>query len=289
MTARRRNSISGQFSPRLIEMLESPAFRVLSLSAHRIISRIEIELAQHGGHDNGKLPVTKQDFIDYGVHHDGIAPAIREAEALGFIRVIEHGRGGNSEHRRPNLFRLTFAHDRNSRREPPTHDWRKIKTLAEAMEIAQAARAAKSEIAVFMGRRAAQIAAKNNRNRSRKSGPKPVPEIRTENPDLPVLETRTTGSVRKPGPLSISRGGGRMRPKSTNGNLPMDGVARLVLARPGPPAWPQTLKSNCRYDSAFGVWNARAAPCRPQAISPKIRTEIQDHDERAEDSGQHDS
>jgi hypothetical protein len=32
---KRRNQISGQWSPRLIEMLESPAYRVLSQSAHR--------------------------------------------------------------------------------------------------------------------------------------------------------------------------------------------------------------------------------------------------------------
>ena len=48
MTARRRNSIRGQFSARLLEVLESPAYRALSLSAHLIISRIEIELGHHG-------------------------------------------------------------------------------------------------------------------------------------------------------------------------------------------------------------------------------------------------
>src|SRR5215471_12355330 len=93
---KRRSKISGQWSPRLIEMLESPAYRALSLSAHRVMSRIEIELAHHGGNDNGRLPVTKQDFIDYGIHHNAVAPAIREAEALGFVRVTERGRGGNA-------------------------------------------------------------------------------------------------------------------------------------------------------------------------------------------------
>src|SRR4029450_8804364 len=96
--SKRRNRINCQFAPRPIEMLESPAYRVLSLSAHRVITRIEIELAHHGGNDNGKLPVTKQDFIDYGIHDHAVAPAIREAEALGFIRVTERGRGGNAEH-----------------------------------------------------------------------------------------------------------------------------------------------------------------------------------------------
>src|SRR5262245_37769460 len=101
---KRRNRISQQFSPRLIEMLESPAYRVLSLAAHLVISRIEIELASHGGNDNGALPVTTDDFAAYGLHRTSVAPGIRVAEALGFIRVTKHGRGGNAEHRSPNLF-----------------------------------------------------------------------------------------------------------------------------------------------------------------------------------------
>jgi hypothetical protein len=185
----RKNRISGQWSPRPIEMLESPAYRTLSLSAHRVISRIEIELARHGGHDNGRLPVTKQAFIAFGVHNDAVAPAIREAEALGFIRVTERGRGGNSEHRKPNLFRVTFAHGRNSQSEPPMHDWRRIKTIEEAIAVARAARAAKSRTAVSIGKRAAR----KNRTRSRKPGLGPVPETRTEKVDF---------RSRKPGPAS---------------------------------------------------------------------------------------
>ena len=126
---KRRSRISGQFSPRRIEMLESPAYRALSLSAHRVMARIEIELAHHAGNDNGRLPVTKQDFIAYGVSDRLVAPAIRELEALGFIRVTERGRGGNSEYRQPNRFFLTFAQARDSRSNPPTQDWRKIKTI----------------------------------------------------------------------------------------------------------------------------------------------------------------
>ena len=57
--SRRTGKISGQFSARLIEMLESPSFRVLSLSAHRIIDRIEIEHAHHGGKDNGRKRAKK--------------------------------------------------------------------------------------------------------------------------------------------------------------------------------------------------------------------------------------
>ena len=49
---KRRTQIDGQFAAREIKMLESPAFRVLSLSARRILDRLEIELAHHAkGHD----------------------------------------------------------------------------------------------------------------------------------------------------------------------------------------------------------------------------------------------
>lgn len=204
---KRRNSISGQFSARLIEMLESPAYRVMSLAGHRVVSRIEIELAHHGGNDNDHLPVPTEDFIAYGMDRSSVAPALREAEALGFLR-IKRGRGGNAEHRTPSLFGLTFAYHRGSRRNPPTDDWRRIKTIEEAEQIARAARQAKDQHAVEHGKRSWR-----KRQQKQKAGMgKPQPPVRenhTETSKAPVRETRTTGAVEKTVPLSISRGGGR--------------------------------------------------------------------------------
>jgi hypothetical protein len=116
----RRNRIGGQFSARTIEMLESPAYRVLSLAAHRVLSRIEIEHAHHGGRDNGKLPVTFGQFVEYGIPRKRIAPAIREIVALGFVEVTKQGRAGNGEWRWPNEFRLTY---RPVDRAKPTDEW----------------------------------------------------------------------------------------------------------------------------------------------------------------------
>lgn len=205
---KRRSSISGQWSPRLIEMLELPAYRALSRAAHLIISRIEIELGHHGGNDNGRLPVTVDQFVEYGLRHRGsIAPAIREAEALGFIRVTERGRGGNAEHRSPNRFFLTFAHGRDSKAHPPTHEWRRINTVEEAEQIARDARADKDQRAVAHGNRSwkrrnarglsipetgTEKASNKNRNHYRKPVPKPVRETGTENTKTPVPETGTT-------------------------------------------------------------------------------------------------
>lgn len=208
---KRRNQISGQFSPRLTEMLKSPAYRVLSRSAHMVISRIEIELGSHGGNDNGRLPVTTDDFVEYGMHRTSVAPAIREAEALGFIRVTERGRGGNAEYRTPNLFFLTFAHARDSGKNPPTHDWRRIKTIDEAGQIAHAARAAKDPHAVAHGKRSW-----HKRQRKQEGGTETslvsIRKNRTETANAPVRKTRTTGLGEKTVPLSIARDGSRSAP-----------------------------------------------------------------------------
>jgi hypothetical protein len=141
---RRKNAIFGQFAARLIEMMESPAYRVLSLSAHRVLSRIEVEYAHHGGQDNGKLPVTFDDFANYGLHRAAIGPAIDEAEALGFIKVTERGsRAVKAEYRRPNKFRLTSRPADGQR--DGTHDWRRFATMEEAAAAAAGARRGRRE------------------------------------------------------------------------------------------------------------------------------------------------
>jgi len=133
----RRTSIGGQFAPHTIAMLRSPAWRALGLSARRMLDRIEIELADHGGTDNGKLPVTYNDFVQYGIHRHSIRSAIREVVALGFVEITEPGRAGNAEWRKPNLFRLTYRNTKYA----PTDEWQKI-TEEQAERIARTARIA---------------------------------------------------------------------------------------------------------------------------------------------------
>jgi hypothetical protein len=116
-------------------MLRSPAWRVLSLSARRLLDRLEIEHANHGGAENGRLPVTYENLEAYGIHRHAIGPAIREVVALGFVEITEAGRAGNAEFRRPNLFRLTYLNTNVG----PTDEWQKI-AENEAEEIARAAR-----------------------------------------------------------------------------------------------------------------------------------------------------
>jgi hypothetical protein len=143
MRRERRTTIGGQFAPRLIEMLESPAYCALSLSARRVLDRLEIEMAHHGGTDNGRLPVTYDDFQQYGIDRQAIAPAIREAAALGFVKITERGRTGSKAHRTPSLYRLTYRHSKESSGDG-SHEWRKIETSELAQTIASAARRAKT-------------------------------------------------------------------------------------------------------------------------------------------------
>jgi len=135
----KRNSISGAWTARPVEMLESPAYRVLSLSAQRALSRIEVELAHHGGQDNGKLPVTFADFESYGIRRPSIGPALDELEALGFIKITERGKSAKAaEYRRHNKF-LLMSRPKQKGVEAP-RKWLQFKTPEEALAAVAEAR-----------------------------------------------------------------------------------------------------------------------------------------------------
>jgi hypothetical protein len=137
----KQTQFSGQFIGRLVEMLESYAYRVLSLSAHRVLDRIEIEFARHGGkaEENGRLPVTYSDFESYGIDRHAIRPAIQEALALGFIEITECGTAGNREFRSPNKFRLTYRPAKGIPGDG-SHEWRLFRSIEDAMNTARRAR-----------------------------------------------------------------------------------------------------------------------------------------------------
>jgi hypothetical protein len=218
---KRSNRVGGQFSPRLIEMLESPAWRVASLSCRRVIERIEIELANHGGKNNGHLAVTKQDFINYGICDYLVAPATREAEALGFIWV-KRGRGGNANERQPNRFGLTFVQGQSDN--PPTHDWRKVSTIEEAEIIAGAARKAKDKRAIANGRRSnlRKNRFRKFRNRLVKTKPEPACKNQAEKTKSPACKNQ----ARAPG--------ARLVKTKLLSRQPLAGEALPARAEPAP-------------------------------------------------------
>jgi hypothetical protein len=149
-----------------------------------VLSRIEIELRHHGGRDNGKLPVTFDDFAAYGAHRHAIAPAIRELVALGFIEIMEQGRAGNAEFRRPSKYRITYEY---ADRAPPTHEWRRI-TEDDAAMIAKGARRPGSNSVSRSARKPVKEKQKSS------DGKRTTTQCgkRTTNPDFHSAETATT-------------------------------------------------------------------------------------------------
>lgn len=208
IAGRRRNKLAENWVSHRRSMLESPAWRVLSRGARQFLDRLAIEHMAHGGKENGTLPLTYQDLIDYGMSRNQIAPAEREVIALGFAECTARGRGGNAEHRAPNLWRITYV--QNIGTQFPTDEWAKITTREDAEIIAGAARADKDPRKVAEGKRRSE-----RRSRYQKPIPKPISEKHTESPKSPISETNTTEPVRKLIPLSISRGHCEARPQST--------------------------------------------------------------------------
>src|SRR5262249_25534099 len=143
--------------------------------AHLALSRIELELRHHAGKGNGKLIVTKRQFIKYGLHNDGVAPALRELEAVGII-IMQHGRGGHAEHWQPNHFLLNYLCGAVDAHELITNAWQRIMTMKEAEKLCAEARKSKDPKAVAYG---CKNAARKNISRSRKPGPAPVRETGT--------------------------------------------------------------------------------------------------------------
>jgi hypothetical protein len=134
-----RNRIAGTFTAIPTEVMESPAWWVLSLVARRVLDRLCLELGYNAGRNSAKLCVTYQDFVDYGItNRHCITAAVRELVALGFVRITRVGRAGNAEFRLATCYRLTFVN--NTDGEPLTNEWKRIQTLAEAKRIALEAR-----------------------------------------------------------------------------------------------------------------------------------------------------
>jgi hypothetical protein len=186
--------------PAKLRCLNQPLF-AFSVCQAGVLDRLEIELAHHGGMDNGRLPVTYDDFRRYGIDRHAIGPALRELETLGFIEITERGRAGNAEWRTPNRFRLTYKHTKNA---DPTHEWKRFQTMQHASVRAQQARK--------------PVPARPWTSRSGNKnamGKNTIPS--GEIPHVgPVPISPTTGHGAESSLLSISRGGGlgwRYKPK----------------------------------------------------------------------------
>jgi hypothetical protein len=198
----KKGAASGPFVMHTREMFMSPAWCVLSLSARRLLDRIEIEMMSHGGpRSNGRLPVTYGDFIKHGVRRNSIASALREVVALGLLETTEQGRGGNAAYRKASQFRLTyhpFKEDRDGEvLYEPTNEWRRFKNIEEAEATAAEAKSAVPPCRPYQARRKKQKVAPQN-------GTVPPPEMGDENGQSPPREMGGAAHPPKRGALIIS-------------------------------------------------------------------------------------
>jgi hypothetical protein len=134
---RKTNAIAGQFIAHRMAMLESAAWRTLSFTARRILDRIEIEHGRHGGVENGKLPVTYDDFAEFGIRRKAISSGLFELVALGFIEITEKGRMAAAEFHVPSKYRLTYIFTRKPDGHP-TDEWSKFTSDGEALAAVKA-------------------------------------------------------------------------------------------------------------------------------------------------------
>jgi hypothetical protein len=189
-----KRKIGRGWVPHLGEMLRSPAFKVLSRAARQVLARIEIELVDHGGKNNGRLPVTFDQFVAYGINRHMIAPAMRELVALGFVEITERGRAGNADWRRPNMFRLTYLPVDNAN---PTHEWRGV-AEDDAEKIAKNAKKISKSIVHKNAKTSAVFSTKNCRSSVSKSAPKTpnalVPETALLSRNLPMSREGCDGT-----------------------------------------------------------------------------------------------
>jgi hypothetical protein len=108
------------------ELLESAAMRSLSVNGRRVLDRIRLEHMAHAGLENGRLKVTWDDFVKFGVGRRFIAGALAEVIMAGIVAITQPGRKAwGKDPGDPTQYRLTYlpvAEPGDFR--PPTNEWK---------------------------------------------------------------------------------------------------------------------------------------------------------------------
>ena len=108
------------------EMLESPAFRSLSINSYRLLNALWVEHLAHAGTENGRLVFTHEQLKEFGLTGSKIREAIDELEAFGFITVKLGGKRALSN--QPNRYRIAWLWAQNEDGElvAPTAKWKNL-------------------------------------------------------------------------------------------------------------------------------------------------------------------
>jgi DNA-binding HxlR family transcriptional regulator len=102
-----------------LSLMESDAFRSLSINARRALDRLVIEHFNHNRIENGNLRVSARQFHEWGVTKDCLTAAVRELEEKGLL-ATERGEA-KGVLMPPFVYRLTFYATLD---DPPSNEWR---------------------------------------------------------------------------------------------------------------------------------------------------------------------
>lgn len=122
------------------ELMHSGALRALSINGRRVLDRVMIEHMAHGGQENGRLKITWNDFVKFGISRRLISRSINEVVATGLVAIEvrgKHFQSCNQQTGEPTQYRLTWlpvAEPNNFR--PATNEW---KRFGESVRAAKAA------------------------------------------------------------------------------------------------------------------------------------------------------
>ena len=89
-----------------IELIASPAWQAMTITARRIIDFLIVEQGNHGGHENGNLKAPYDQLVASGASRSLIKGAVEELKFLGLVRCEAGGRWYGSN--KPSTYRLTF-------------------------------------------------------------------------------------------------------------------------------------------------------------------------------------
>jgi hypothetical protein len=117
-----------------LQMIESSAFRKLSLYATRTLFRLIAEHLHQGGRENGRLKVTWADLQKCGIHRRRIQPAIHEVISAGLVQMAAPGRKAcGADRGAPAQYALTWLPViEPDNLVPPTNRWRASHLRLEA-------------------------------------------------------------------------------------------------------------------------------------------------------------
>ena len=108
------------------KMIESDAWRSLSIHARRVIDRVILEHMAHAGTENGNLAVTHADFTKFGVRKASTKIGIDQAIERGFIAITAKGRKSSGVDRWPTRYALSWLPLKDGT--PPSNRWKKWAT-----------------------------------------------------------------------------------------------------------------------------------------------------------------